>query len=126
MPDQVPFDRLFRTVPAIHLMAVFGILVAPFMEELFFRGFLYPVIRRWGTAAAIAGTAGAFAFVHGAQYGWAWSAVLLMFLVGLTLTIARAWTGSVAPGYLIHVGYNLTLFVVMYFATDHFRHLERL
>jgi hypothetical protein len=126
MPQQVPFDRLFKTVAAIQLMAVFGILVAPFMEELFFRGFLYPVLKRWGTAVAIPGTAVVFAFVHGYQYGWAWSAVLLMFLVGLALTIARAWTGSVAPGFLIHVGYNLTLFVVMYLRTDHFRHLERL
>jgi membrane protease YdiL (CAAX protease family) len=126
MPQHVPFDRLFTTVAAIHLMAVFGILVAPFMEELFFRGFLFPVLERWGKPVAILGTAAAFAVVHGGQYGWAWSAVLLMFLVGLTLTIARAWTGSVAPGFLIHMGYNLTLFAVMYLATDQFRHLDRL
>jgi hypothetical protein len=126
MPQHVPFDRLFTTAAAIHLMAVFGILVAPFMEELFFRGFLYPVLTRWGKGMAILATAMAFAVVHGGQYAWAWSAVLLMFIVGLTLTIARASTGSIAPGFLIHASYNATLFMVMYFATDHLRHLERL
>jgi hypothetical protein len=35
-------------------------------------------------------------------------------------------TRSLAPGFLIHVGYNLTLFIGLYIGTDHFRHLERM
>jgi len=45
---------------------------------------------------------------------------------GLVLTITRMVTRSVTPGLLIHVGYNLMLFGVLYIGTDHFRHLERM
>jgi membrane protease YdiL (CAAX protease family) len=52
--------------------------------------------------------------------------VLVVFLVGLALTIARAVTKSVAPGFLMHVAYNGTISVLIFVATDRFRHLERL
>jgi hypothetical protein len=126
MPSHVPFQRFFTTVGSAYIMGVLAVLLAPFMEELFFRGFLYPALRRWGVVLAVLLTSLAFAGVHGAQYGWAWAAVLLMFIVGLVLTLARAWSGSVAPGFLIHAAYNLTLFTMLYFSTDHFRQLERL
>jgi hypothetical protein len=126
MPTQVPFERLFTNASAAYTMGGLAVVAAPLMEELFFRGFLYPVLRRFGAAIAIVLTSGAFALVHGGQYGWAWSVVLLMFFVGFALTVVRAWTGSVASGFLIHASYNLTLFALLYFSTDHFRHLERM
>jgi hypothetical protein len=126
MPSQVPFEKLFTNADAAYVMGVLAILAAPLMEELFFRGFLYPVLRRSGAVIAIVVTSVAFALVHGGQYGWAWSVVLLMFLVGLVLTLVRARTGSVASGFLIHAGYNLTLFALLFISTDHFRHLERM
>ncbi|MFZ0284278.1 MAG: hypothetical protein WAL32_03545, partial [Terriglobales bacterium] len=58
--------------------------------------------------------------------GHAWGPVLVIFLVGLTLTITRAVTKSVASGFLIHVAYNTTLSVALYVGTDGFRHLEKL
>ena len=64
--------------------------------------------------------------MHGPQYGWSWGIILLMFIVGFTLTAVREWTGSVVPGVLLHVGYNLTLFVAMCVATGGFRHLEKM
>ena len=126
MPSQVPFEKLFTNADAAYVMGVLAILAAPLMEELFFRGFLYPVLRRAGAAVAIVVTSVAFALVHGGQYGWAWSVVLLMFLVGLVLTLVRARTGSVASGFLLHAAYNLTLFALLYLSTDRFRHLERM
>jgi hypothetical protein len=122
----LPFEKLFTNAGAAYLVGGFAVLIAPFVEEGFFRGLLYPVLARWGTAWAVMLTALAFAGVHGSQYGWAWSAVLLMFLVGLVLTAARAVSGSVVPGFLIHTGYNLSLFLLMFFSTGHFRHLERM
>jgi ABC-type tungstate transport system substrate-binding protein len=68
----------------------------------------------------------AFAFIHQSQLAHAWAPLLLLFLVGLALTIIRARTGSVAASFLAHVGYNGTLFALLYFGTDHFRHLERM
>jgi hypothetical protein len=47
-------------------------------------------------------------------------------MVGLTLTITRAVTKSVAAGFLIHMAYNGTLSILLFVGTDGFRHLERL
>jgi membrane protease YdiL (CAAX protease family) len=81
---------------------------------------------RWGRFLAVLVTSLAFAMVHGEQLGQAWGPLLVLFVVGLILTIARVVTRSVTPGLLIHMGYNLMLFGVLYIGTDHFRHLERM
>lgn len=127
MPKDLPIDRFFRTAQEAWALSVFGTFVAPLMEELFFRGFLYPVlVRRLGTVAAVVLTSASFGLIHAPQLGRAWGPVLVIFLVGLTLTIARAATKSVAPGFLIHVAYNTTLSVALFVGTGGFRHLERL
>ena len=77
-------------------------------------------------AAAIILTALAFGLIHAPQLGRAWGPVLVVFVVGLALTITRAVTKSVAAGLLIHVAYNTTISVLIYMATDGFRHLEKL
>jgi len=51
---------------------------------------------------------------------------IVIFLVGLALTIVRAKKDSVAASLLMHVGYNGTLSALMFVATDGFRHLEKL
>ncbi len=81
---------------------------------------------RWGRILAVLATSLAFAMVHGEQLGQAWGPLLVLFVVGLVLTITRVVTRSVTPGLLIHMGYNLMLFSVLYIGTDHFRHLERM
>ncbi len=80
----------------------------------------------WGRFFAILVTSLAFAMVHSEQLAQAWGPLLVLFVVGLVLTIARVVTRSITPGLLIHVGYNLMLFTVLYLGTDHFRHLERM
>ena len=58
MPRQPPIDRFFRDASSAWLMAAFGTLLAPPVEELFFRGFLYPALaRRAGMAASEIGRA---------------------------------------------------------------------
>jgi membrane protease YdiL (CAAX protease family) len=52
--------------------------------------------------------------------------VLVIFIVGLALTIARAVTKSVAASLIMHMAYNATLSVLLFIGTDGFRHLERL
>jgi len=244
IPKSLPMDRFFQDRQGAYLMMIFGVAVAPFAEEMLFRGFLYPVLDRWlqtlwmnprqirrgcvwllimaawgfiehrlplaesvllavfvllATAAmfvarsrkaggqarlvlfpgaalvawglasrslghqgfesatitlvvlaallgliamappvgvSVAGrwgrllavliTSGGFALVHSEQLGQAWGPLLVLFVVGLVLTLTRVGTRSVAPGLLVHVGYNLTLFTLLYLGTDHFRHLERM
>lgn len=124
-PPSSPIQNFFRTREDVYLMGLLAVAAAPFMEELFFRGLLYPVLRRHGAALALLLTAAAFTVVHGSQYAWGWSALLILFVVGLVITLVRACLNSVAAGFLLHLGYNLTLFIMLYFTTDHFRHLER-
>jgi CAAX protease family protein len=126
IPKHLPIDRFFDTPRQAMLMSVFAITMAPLMEELFFRGFLYPVLaRRIGMVGSILITAVAFGFLHAAQLKYSW-AVLVIFLVGLALTTVRAVTKSVAASFLVHVGYNGTLSMLLFVATSGFRHLERL
>jgi membrane protease YdiL (CAAX protease family) len=127
MPKSVPFEKLFQNAQAAYLLAALGIFLAPVMEELFFRGFLYPVLARGlGAAAGVIITGFAFMVVHGPDRGYEWAPLLVLFLVGVMLTAVRAKTKSVAASTLVHMGYNGIIFVITYVATDHFRHLERL
>jgi len=71
-------------------------------------------------------TSAAFAMMHNDQLGSAWAPLLVLFAVGCVLTLTRVVTRSVAPSVLLHMGYNATLFGLLYLATDHFRHLERM
>jgi membrane protease YdiL (CAAX protease family) len=127
IPKSLPIDNYFTDTAGAYLMAFFGITFAPLVEELFFRGFLYPVLARsLGVGISVAITALCFALIHAAQLAHAWAPLLLLWLVGLALTSVRAWTKSVAASFCVHAGYNLTLFTLMFLATDHFRHLEKL
>lgn len=127
MPKELPMDRFFRTPSEAWTLSLFGVTFAPILEEFFFRGFLYPVlVRRLGLAAAVLMTAAAFSLIHAPQLGRAWGPVLVIFLVGLALTLARAITKSVAAGLLMHMAYNATLSILLFVGTDGFRHLERL
>jgi membrane protease YdiL (CAAX protease family) len=127
IPKSLPIDRYFRDALGAYMMAAFGLTFAPLVEELFFRGFLYPAVaRRWGLAAGVVVTSALFASIHASQLARAWGPLLLLFFVGVVLTLVRARTHSVATTLLIHVGYNGTLFGMLYLASDHFRHFERL
>ena len=127
IPKELPIDSFFRTSAEAWALSVLSVTLAPLMEELFFRGFLYPVLaRRLGLPIAVFVTALGFALLHGAQLMFSWGPVLVIFLVGIVLTIVRAKTNSVAAGVLIHMAYNGTITVAMFAATDGFRHLEKL
>lgn len=126
IPKSLPIDQFFHSSADAWMMAIFGITVAPFVEELFFRGFLYPVLARWlGAALGIVLTAIPFALLHSAQLGNAWGPLIVLFVVGVVLTGVRAVTKSVASSMLVHIGYNLTLFSLLFVASGHFQHLEK-
>lgn len=126
IPKHLPIDRFFQTAREAGIMSLIAMTLAPLMEELFFRGFLYPVLaRRLGKVVAILLTSALFGLLHGAQLGYSW-AVLIIVLVGIALTTVRAITKSVASSFLVHVGYNATLSALLFIATSGFRHLERL
>jgi membrane protease YdiL (CAAX protease family) len=126
MPKSTPFDQFFASPRDAYLIAILAVTLGPFMEELFFRGLLYPVLaRRLGISWAVILTALPFALMHMFQYGYAWGVVLLIFVMGIVVTVVRAVTGSVAASFLVHVGYNATEMILMMVVTDGFRHMEK-
>lgn len=127
IPKELPIDSFFQTPAEAWALSILSVTLAPLMEELFFRGFLYPVLARsLGLPVAVFLTALGFAALHGMQLMFSWGPVLVIFLVGVVLTLVRAKTNSVASGVLIHMAYNGTITVAMFAATDGFRHLEKL
>ena len=185
MPKGLPVEKLFQTRSTAMSSMIFATLVAPFAEEIFFRGILWggfcdslaaakgrrrlavvllvcalgfsalaatgrgsaygmfaPILLAIGllllTAAsersvfdlrrqramAVVLTAVAFAFVHGAQLGNSWGPVLVILVVGFVLTVVRAQLNSVAASWILHTGYNGTLFLLMWAQTEGFRKLN--
>lgn len=126
IPKQLPIEKFFKDATSAYIMAIFGTTAAPLFEELFFRGFLYPVLaRRTGITAGTIITAALFALIHQSQLGMAWAPLLLLFIVGLVLTVVRVKRNSVGASFLVHVAYNATLFFLLWLSTDRFRHMEK-
>jgi len=127
IPKQLPIDDFFADTAGTYLLALFGVTMAPLVEELLFRGFMYPAFARYiGVGGSVIVTSILFTAIHAPQLARAWAPMVLLFVVALTLTITRVRTGSVAASFLVHVGYNFTLFAFLFFSTDHFRHLEKM
>ena len=113
MPNDTPFQRLFDRPLDAYLLGLVSITLAPLIEELFFRGLLYPVLaKKTGMAWGVVLSALPFALLHLPQYGDAWAAGLVIFIVGLVLGVVRAKTRSVASSFLVHAGYNGTLLLI--------------
>ncbi len=112
-PTKPPIEELLKHPATAFLFAALGVFLAPFVEEVVFRGFIYPVIeRRGGKLPAVVSTALLFTAVHVSQLWGSWAGILLILLVGLTLSTVRARTNSVVPGFAIHLAYNSTIAVL--------------
>ncbi len=121
----LPIEKLFSSPESAYLLAFFGICVAPFAEELVFRGFFYPVFERlWGLMVAVVLTALLFACIHVPQLSGGWQEIAAIFAVGMAFSYCRGKTGSLVPPFLMHLAYNASLFVGLYFSTDGFRELK--
>ncbi len=126
MPKDTPFEHLFDRPRDAYLLGIIAVSIGPLMEELFFRGFMYPVLaRRMGAAWAIVLTALPFGLIHLPQYGWAWGAALVIVMVGIVCGVVRAVTRSVGASFLVHVGYNGTQMILALVYTHGFRHMEK-
>ncbi len=152
-PDNAPIDEVFRRPGAAWFLFVFGITLAPFFEEMFYRGFLLPAfctawdwawerIRHrpaaypdaegktvWSAPAMIAASVLAsipFALMHGTQTGHSFGPFVLLFCVSLVLCAVRLGVRSLAASTFVHATYNFMLFLLMIVQTGGFRHLDKL
>ena len=106
-----PVQEMIRDQGSLAIVVTFGVVAAPFFEELFFRGFLLPLFARTlGPALGILATAVPFGLLHGTQNHWIWQQVVLITLAGVVFGYVREKTGSTAAAFLIHASFNGTEF----------------
>jgi membrane protease YdiL (CAAX protease family) len=107
-----PVENLISGRVSLVIVGLLVTILGPLFEELFFRGFLFAVLRRpLGAWPAIVLAAAPFALLHGPEYQWSWKLVVLIFLAGAAFGYARHKTGSTTASVLLHAGYNMTPFI---------------
>ncbi len=117
-----PVETLFDGQASMVAIGLFAVLLGPLFEELIFRGFLFPLLRKtFGAVGGVLGAAIPFALLHGPQYEWHWQHLLLLTLAGSAFGAMRQWRGSTAASALLHASYNLTLFVGQILQSHRFR-----
>ena len=82
-------------------------IVAPFVEELTFRGLGYSLLVRYGRWTAIVLVGVAFALAHGLV-----EAFPFLFALGAALAYLRSRVNSVVPGMIVHGLFNATALAV--------------
>ena len=115
---QTPLEKLLTTRSAIAMFAIFGVAVAPLLEEIIFRGFVFKAL--WeigGFVLAIPVTAALFALLHSPQLAGNWPSVFLIFFVGCILSFVRYRSNSIIPSFIVHTSYNATLFLLFAIST---------
>ena len=150
-PKKPEIEQFMKTPAGAWGVMLLGTLLAPLIEEIAFRGFLLPAlataydwlsldrtpaaVQRWATTTGNSNPALIFAalfssllfaLIHAPQLDYAWGAVSLLFGVSMVLAFVRVRTQSVACSTLVHLTYNLTIFLAALVATGGFRHLDRL
>ncbi len=102
-------EAVKATGPGPWVVAVFGVLVAPFVEESVFRGVCYPAVRRmfggtrraaWISAVIVSGV---FAAIHGNIM-----ALAPLFVLAMVLTWIFETTNSLAAVVVTHALFNLS------------------
>lgn len=94
------------SVPQLLLVLLLVAGLVPVVEESFFRGMVYPLLRyQGGPLLAILVSGFLFAVVHLNPAGEGWEIFLLMpglLIPGVLLGLLREWSGSVLPCILLH------------------------
>jgi membrane protease YdiL (CAAX protease family) len=108
-----PIERLITSSGALYMFVLLGVGVAPLVEEIIFRGFLYRVLEDVGNpSVAVFGTAALFTSLHIPQLWGSWAGIVLIFVVGYALSLIRRRSNSLIPSFIIHTSYNAMLFTV--------------
>ncbi|HME57894.1 MAG TPA: CPBP family intramembrane glutamic endopeptidase [Terracidiphilus sp.] len=152
-PEHAPIEDFFRTPGAAWLMFAFGVTIAPFFEEIGFRGFLLPSLAtawdwaiekstgkparpldanghpQWSIYAMVFAsviTTIPFALIHAEQQGHSLGPFVQVLAVSFVLCAVRIKTRSLAASTLVHACYNFMLFSTMLVATGGFRHFDKM
>ena len=104
---ETPFEKLLADPASRIAIAIFGVTLAPIVEELLFRGFLQPVlVAAAGVFPGILLTSVLFGALHLAQNAGMWQSGFLITIVGFVLGVIRHVSGSTRASAITHVAYN--------------------
>ena len=99
------------STPLGFTVVVFLCLTLPFIEEIYYRGFIYPVLRKKvGVVGGIILMTVWFGGAHAAQLWQDPAALIFVAAMGLVWTLQRELSKSVVAGMVTHWIYNATLF----------------
>ncbi|MFO7750880.1 MAG: type II CAAX endopeptidase family protein [Desulfobacteraceae bacterium] len=103
-----PRTLVHSALPQTDLLLFFltGGVIAPFAEELYFRGVFYRFLRQYGVAAAVLVSTLVFAFFHYQGGGLP----VIQLIGGLLFALSFERSNSLAAPVVIHVSGNLVLF----------------
>ena len=106
--SKTQLDALVESSMAARIAtALVAVLTAPLAEELVYRGVLYSALERAANRAiSIVVVSLLFAGVHVLQYSQNLGVILVITLLSFTLTLSRAYTGSLIPPFIIHLVFN--------------------
>jgi hypothetical protein len=152
-PKEAPIDQVFRMPGGAWFLFAFGITLAPFIEEMIYRGFLLPAFctlwdwaaesiqdrptrwpdengkTKWSISAMVFAsicTSVPFALMHGQQTSYSVGTFVLLMFVSLALCWIRLSTRSLAASTIVHACYNLLLFTLMMWGTGGFKDLDKM
>ncbi|MFH1878019.1 MAG: CPBP family intramembrane glutamic endopeptidase [Candidatus Omnitrophota bacterium] len=108
VPD-IPFNSVFPEALFVgNAVIIFSVLViAPFAEEILFRGFLFPALNKYaGTFPSVVITSALFTLAHYPMIKEDYTYMLTIFFLGILITYAKAKTGSTWIAIVMHFFYN--------------------
>jgi len=110
LQTQPGLDKIFDDTATPFLLFFGGAVVAPFVEETFFRGFVFVGLRnRWGWQWAVIVSSVLFALVHVVP-----TSFIPIFFLGLIFALITHISGSIWPAVLIHTLNNSMALSLVY------------
>ncbi|HEY7212164.1 MAG TPA: CPBP family intramembrane glutamic endopeptidase [Bryobacteraceae bacterium] len=114
-----PFDQLTGSPIELTIFGIMAIVIAPIFEELFFRGFIQPLLSRtFGIIAGVLLTAVLFGSLHLMEYAWAWQYALFISFAGAVFGWLRARTDSIIPSTVMHGAFNAVSVIALAFGKN--------
>jgi len=92
---------------AVYIVAFLATFSAPIVEEVIYRGIIYSAFyKAFGVVTAVIVATTLFAGVHFLQYNGDITALIMICLLSLVLTLIRARTGNLLPCIVLHTVFN--------------------
>jgi membrane protease YdiL (CAAX protease family) len=117
---ETSIDKILEMGLAVRVtVAILATLGAPIVEEVVYRGMLYPAIERvQNTNVAVIVVTLLFWGVHVSQYYQSVAVLVSLFVLSLALTLVRAVTGSLLPCVVTHFLFNGVQALGIIFASE--------